>query len=77
MLIVYRGGVDWQETTALAITAATVGAFVWARWRRRKFRFQRDTHCGCASANQSTPASGSIVFHARKGERPQIIMKAR
>ena len=55
MLIVYRGGVDWQETTALAITAATVGAFVWARWRRRKFRFQRDTHCGCASANQSTP----------------------
>jgi len=67
--------VDWQELTALGITALTVAAFAWARWRRRKFDFRRDIHCGCASG--STPSGGSIVFHARKGERPQVIVKAR
>jgi hypothetical protein len=68
---------DWQETTALAITAGTAVAFVWARLRRRKFSFQRDTHCGCNAASSPAPVGGSITFHARKGERPQVIVRTK
>jgi hypothetical protein len=66
---------DWQEITALAITAVTLALFAWARLRRRKFDFRRDTHCGCASSTSA--GNGSIVFHARKGERPQVIVRAK
>ena len=36
--------------------------------------WQRDTHCGCASPGKS-PSHSSIVFHARKGERPRVVVK--
>jgi hypothetical protein len=65
---------DWQKIASLAIVAATAGAFVLARLRRRKFSFARDTHCGCAAPSGS---KNSIVFHARKGQRRQIIVKAK
>ncbi len=65
---------DWQDFTALSIVAATVVLFAWNKFRRKKFDFKRDTHCGCASPEGSSPRS-SIIFHARKGERGQIIMK--
>jgi hypothetical protein len=64
---------DWQETTALLIVVATVAAFAWQRLRPRKFSFQRATHCGCSPSSDS-PAQ-SVVFHARKGERPQVVVK--
>jgi len=66
---------DWQQTISLLVVAATAGAFLRARLRRPKFKFERDTHCGCASSGQSA-ARNSIVFHARKGERQQIIVKS-
>lgn len=65
---------DWQEIVALSIVAGTALVFAFQKFRRRKFSFQRDTHCGCSSGDSSA-ARGSIVFHARKGERGQIIMK--
>jgi len=65
---------DWQEITALSIVAATAVVFAAKKFRRKKFSFQRDTHCGCSSGGGAVPGS-SIVFHARKGERGQIIMK--
>ena len=65
---------DWQQTAALGIVAATAGIFVWRKCRRRKFSFERDTHCGCSGSGGSR-ATNSIVFHARKGERPQVIVK--
>ena len=68
-------GMDWQQAVSLLIVAATAGVFLWTRFRRRQFRFERDTHCGCSSPSQSAPQR-SIVFHARKGERPQIILKS-
>jgi len=67
--------VDWQQTISLLIVAATAGAFLRARARRRQFRFERDTHCGCSTPARSA-AQNSIVFRARKGERPQIIVKS-
>jgi hypothetical protein len=66
---------DWQKIASLVIVAGTAGAFIWAKLRRRKFSFERDTHCGCASSGP-TAAKNSIVFHARKGQRPQIIVKS-
>jgi hypothetical protein len=65
---------DWQTVAALIIVALAATALLWARFRKRKFSFHRDTHCGCATPDQSTTHQ-SIVFHARKGERPQIIVK--
>jgi len=65
--------VDWQQTISLVIVAVAAGALLWGRFRRRKFSFARDTHCGCSTAGQS--AQGSIVFHARKGGKSQIVLK--
>jgi hypothetical protein len=44
------------------------------QFRRRKFSFERDTHCGCSAHGQSG-TKNSIVFHARKGERPEVVVK--
>ena len=70
----YLGNMDWQEITALSIVAATAAIFIAKKFRRKKFSFQRDTHCGCSSGT-SARSRGSIIFHARKGERGEIIMK--
>ena len=70
----YLAGMDWQQISALVIVAATAGVFAWRRFRPRKSPLGRDGHCGCAGGGQPADKS-SIVFHARKGERPQIIVK--
>jgi hypothetical protein len=67
-------GMDWQEITALLIVAATAGTFAWRRFRPRKFDFQRDTHCGCATSAAGSPPP-SIIFHARKGQRSRITVR--
>jgi hypothetical protein len=64
---------DWQQPLALLIVATAAALLLWGRLRRRKFQFGRYRHCGC-----SAPAAGSkatIVFHARKGERPRVTVK--
>lgn len=66
--------VNWQQTISLMIVAVAAGALLWGRFRRRKFSFERDTHCGC-SAQHSGGSQQSIVFHARKGARPEIHVK--
>ena len=71
----YLAKMDWQQIVSLLIVAVTVGAFLRARLRRGKFKFERDTHCGCVSSGPSA-ARSSIVFHARKGERARIIVKS-
>jgi len=65
---------DWQQITALLIVGVTALCFVWNRWWRRKNMSLKDTHCGCNSAPQLGPKQ-SIQFKARKGERPQVIIK--
>jgi hypothetical protein len=65
---------DWQALVSLLIVAATAGLLLWGRVRRRKFSFQRATHCGCASISVSAPQN-SIIFRARKGERPEVLVK--
>ena len=67
---------DWQQYISLGIVAATAAWLFKNSFGRRKFSFQRDTHCGCAPA----PASGgapSIIYRARKGCRPEVLVKMR
>jgi hypothetical protein len=67
---------NWQQAIALAVVAVVAGLFLRGCLRRRKFSFARDTHCGCSSTGRSVDKS-SIVFHARKGERPAVTVKMR
>ncbi len=67
---------DWQQLVALVIVAAAAVALLGRRFRRRKFSFARDTHCGCVAVQDSSPQS-SIVFRARNGERPEVLVKMR
>ena len=69
-------GMDWQQLVALAIVATAAGLLVRSRFQRRKFSFERDTHCGCAATGASAGQS-SIVFRARKGHRPEVLVKMR
>jgi len=56
------------------IVGTAAGALLWARFRPRPFRFGQDTPCGCAGRPATGPQS-SIIFHARKGHRSQILVK--
>jgi hypothetical protein len=67
---------DWQQGLALLIVGGTAGVFLWTKARPKKFTFENDTHCGCTSGG--APSIGpkqSIHFHARKGERRQVLVK--
>ncbi len=64
---------DWQQATSLLIVAATATILVWSRARRRKFSFQRNTSCGCGSPGAAPKTS--IIYHARKGEAPRVILR--
>jgi len=65
---------DWQQLSALLIVAMAAALLLWSRLRPRRFQFGRDSHCGCGSAS-GTPNRSSIVFHARKGEQPRVVVK--
>lgn len=73
-MAVYVGCVNWQTIASLVIVALAAAGLLWGRFRRRKFDFHRDTHCGCTAPSDS-PTHQSILFHARKGQRPQVIVK--
>jgi len=65
---------NWQQAVSLAIVAAAAGLLLWGRLRRRGFSFEHGTHCGCTAPGQSGTKS-SIIFHARKGGRPEVRVK--
>jgi hypothetical protein len=70
----YLATMDWQQLVSLTIVSAAAVLLLRGRFRPRKFSFQRATHCGgCAHAN-SVPQH-TIIFRARKGERPQMVIK--
>jgi hypothetical protein len=70
----YLASMDWQQLVSLLIVAAAAVLLIGSRFRRRRFSFQRDTHCGCSSRH-SEGSPNSIVFRARKGERPEVLVK--
>ena len=72
----YVGGMNWQQAVSLVIVAAAAALMVRSRFRRPKFSFQRDTHCGC-SVGRGEAGHGSIVYRARRGQRPEVRVKMR
>ena len=67
---------DWQQLMALGIVGVTTGLLVRAKLlSRRKFSFERDTHCGCSGAASSRGQKSSIVFRARKGGGREVMVK--
>jgi len=67
---------DWQQITSLGIVATAAAGLLRSKLKPRKAGWEKDTHCGCAVARQSTPPLG-MVYRARRGERPQIVAKLR
>ncbi|HWX22715.1 MAG TPA: hypothetical protein VN578_22660 [Candidatus Binatia bacterium] len=67
---------DWQQLVSLMLVAAAAALLLAGKLRRRRFQFQRDTHCGCGSVAQSAPQN-TIIFRARKGQRPEVLVKMR
>ncbi len=65
---------DWQQPLALLVVAVTAGLLILRQYRLRKAVFRQTSTCGCAGAAGPRP-EGSIVYHARKGERPRLIVK--
>jgi hypothetical protein len=65
---------DWQQWTALLIVGVTACIFALRLARPRKFTWKRETKCGCSSAGDLN-AKQTLRFSARKGARPQIIVK--
>ena len=65
---------DWQQLVSLTIVGVAAILLLWSRFRPRKFSFVRDTHCGCSTAGGNAPQH-SIIFRARKGERPQVLIR--
>jgi len=63
----------WQEIAALAIVGLTIGIMLWQLLRPRKFGAKKGLACGCAGS--SIPPRERIIFKARKGETPQILVK--
>jgi hypothetical protein len=67
---------NWQQVVSLAVVAVVAGMFLRACLRRRKFSWEREAHCGC-SGPWASADKNSIIFHARKGERPLVRVKMR
>jgi hypothetical protein len=67
---------DWQQLVSLAVVASAAVLLLESKFRRRKYSFERDTHCGCAAVQESSPQS-TIVFRARRGERPRVLVRMR
>ena len=64
----YVASMDWQQLVSLAIVAAAAACWLRGSLRRRKFSFERER---IAAALRVLGPQGSIVFRARKGERPE------
>jgi len=67
---------DWQQLVSLFIVAAAAVGLVGSKLRRRRLRFDQAGHCGCSTVVGSFPQT-SIVFRARKGKRPEVLLKMR
>ena len=66
---------DWQQIIALAIVAVTAGLMAWFRFRPRRWGHSHGACLGCSSMAGSVGRE-TVVLRARKGERPQIIVRA-
>jgi hypothetical protein len=67
---------NWQQLVSLTIVGVAAALLLGKQFRRRKFSFARDTHCGCGcGSSQDTRSQPNVILRARKGERPQMVIK--
>ncbi len=67
---------DWQQLASLAIVFTAAALLLRSKFQRPKLRFARSTPCGCPGGHGTSP-NHSVIYRARKGERPQIIVRRR
>ncbi len=67
-------GMGWQDWVALTIVTLTAATFVWVRFRPQKVRWMRRTLCSCVAESHSR-SQESIIFRARKGARPEVVVR--
>jgi len=67
---------DWQQWASLSIVAAAAILLAGSMFRSRK-KPGRGGSCVCPGAGSDFPRQNSIVYRARKGERPEIVVKWR
>ena len=70
----YVASMDWQQLVSLTIVGVAAVLLAGSQFRRRKFEFER--RCSCVPVRQASPQS-SIVFRARRGERPEVRVRMR
>ena len=66
-------GMGWQEPVALSIVLVTAVILLWGRFRPRKVGFGSHGSCGCSGS--SAASRPSVIYRARKGERPEVEYK--
>jgi ABC-type nickel/cobalt efflux system permease component RcnA len=71
----YVASMNWQQLVSLTIVGIAAALLLWSRIRRRKFSFERATHCGCSGSGHEAGSQPSVIYRARKGERPQIVIR--
>ena len=71
----YVASMNWQQLFSLTIVGIAAALLLRSRFGRRKFSFERDTHCGCGGSGHEVRSPASVIYRARKGERPQIVIR--
>jgi hypothetical protein len=72
----YVATMDWQQLVSLAIVGTTAAVLLWSRFGPRKFSLERHAGCsGCAAGSSSSMPRHSVVSRARKGKRPEVIVR--
>ena len=69
----YLQPMDWQQIVSLMIVGITAVAFLWSKARSTGLA-SRAIPVAVVRAGPATPQN-SIVFRARKGGRPQIVVR--
>jgi len=66
---------EWQETLALLIVAATATVFGLRSFKSRKGGLPCDSGCGCSSGSVSGQKQPVTVLQARKGQPARLRIK--
>ena len=68
---------DWQQLVSLVVVASAAVLLLGSKFRRRKFSFERDTHCGCAAVQEISPRKVQLSSARAKASAPEVLVKMR
>ena len=70
----YVATMDWQTIAALLVVGLTAAILIANKFRGRPAGSACGGGCGCTAKIAEMPRE-TVVYHTRKGERPEIIVK--